>query len=165
MFSFLNPFRMYGLAGDVAEFLVDNLIRDKVTPRPGSVVYCGLLNNLVEHSGICVGPDRIVHLDGSGRIEVVDPDGFLGRLGGFNQALTIYVSSRDGQAAGNDQAGRRAASMIGKSRSYNVILDNCHQFSAGCLTGEFDNSDNFLWMLKDRTRKVLGADEWRAWDR
>lgn len=165
MFSLLNPFGLYGVVGDIAESFVDNVVRDKVTPCPGSVVYCGLLNNNVEHSGIYVGPDRIVHLDGSGRIEVVDPEGFLRRLNGWNMALTIYVSSRNGRAVGDEEVGRRAVSMIGQSRKYSVIMDNCHQFTAGCLTGEFDNPNNFLWMLKDRSSAVLGSREWRAWDR
>lgn len=165
MFSLFNPFGVYGIVGEVAESFVDNVVRDKVTPALGSVVYCGLLNNLVEHSGIYVGNNRIVHLDGSGRIEAIDPEGFLGRLGGLNMAMTIYVSSRNGRAVGDEHVGHRAAAMVGSSRSYSVILDNCHQFSAGCLTGDFDNAHNFLWMLKDQAREVLGSKEWRAWDR
>lgn len=165
MFSLLNPFGLAGAVGDIVESFVDNVVRDKVTPYPGAVVYCGLLNNLVEHSGIYVGPDRIVHLDGSGCIEAIGPEAFLGRLGGFNMAMTIYVSSRDGRAVGDEQVAHRAASMVGRSRSYNVALDNCHQFSAGCLTGNFDNPNNFMWMLKDRAKEVLGTAEWRAWDR
>lgn len=165
MFSLLNPFSLYGIAGDIVESFVDNVVRDRVTPAPGSVVYCGLLNNIVEHSGIYVSHDCIVHLDGSGRVEAINPEGFLGRLGGLNMAMTIYVSSRNGRAVGDEQVRRRAMSMIGKSRSYNVVLDNCHQFTAGCLIGDFDNANNFLWMLKDRASEVLGSREWRAWDR
>ena len=55
--------------------------------------------------------------------------------------------------------------MVGKSRDYNFIMDNCHQFTSGCLTGDFENADNFLWMLKDTAGEVLGADNWRLWDR
>jgi hypothetical protein len=165
MFSLLNPFKLYGVLGDVAESFVDNVVRDRVTPSLGSVVYCGLLNNMVEHSGIYVSHDCIVHLDGGGRVEAITPEGFLGRLGGLNMAMTIYVSSRNGQAIGDEQVGNRASSMIGKSRSYNVALDNCHQFTAGCLTGNFENANNFLWMLKDCASEVLGSREWRAWDR
>lgn len=165
MFSIFNPFGLYGVVGELAESFVDNVVRDTVTPCPGSVVYCGLLNNNVEHSGIYVGSGRIVHLDGSGRIEAVTPEEFLCRLNGWNMAMTIYVSSRNGHAVGDEEVGRRAVSMIGQSRKYSVILDNCHQFTAGCLTGEFDNANNFLWMLKNRSSEVLGSREWRAWDR
>ena len=54
--------------------------------------------------------------------------------------------------------------MIGAKRSYSWLLDNCHQFCAGCFTGDFDNSNNFLWMLKDCAKKHLRADNWRHWD-
>jgi hypothetical protein len=106
-----------------------------------------------------------VHLDGGGLVEEISPKEFLGRLGGFNLAMTIYVSSRNGLAVGDEEVARRAKSMIGKSRSYNFLFDNCHQFTAGCLTGNFDNTKNFVWMLKDEASKALGSQEWRAWDR
>ena len=32
-------------------------------------------------------------------------------------------------------------------------------------TGNFENSDNFLWMLKDRAEKNIDCDNWRVWDR
>ncbi len=77
---------------------------------------------------------------------------------------SIYVSSRDGRAVGSRQAAQRALEMVGRSRDYNLVLDNCHQFSSGCLTGNFENSDNFLWMLKETAKKIIGADDdWRKW--
>jgi len=165
LFNPFNPFGAYGVVGELADSFVDNVVRETVKPVPGSVVYCGLLNNIVEHSGIYVSDNCIVHLDGSGRIEAIDPTGFLQRLDGWNLAMTIYVSSHGGRAVGDEQVARRAASMVRTSRNYNVVMDNCHQFTAGCLTGDFENANNFMWMLKDRARAVLGCSEWRAWDR
>ena len=43
-------------------------------------------------------------------------------------------------------------------------MDNCHQFTAGCLTGNFEEAKNFLWMVKDASAEVLGSDNWRHWD-
>lgn len=49
-------------------------------------------------------------------------------------------------------------------REYNVILNNCHQFVAGCLHGRFDNSTNFLMMLKLEAGKLIQANSWHAWE-
>ena len=78
---------------------------------------------------------------------------------------SIYVSCRNGRAVGSQQVANRALRKIGSRRDYNVIFDNCHQFCSGCLTGDFENSDNFLSMLKDTAQNTLGADDWRVWAR
>ena len=54
--------------------------------------------------------------------------------------------------------------MVGKRRNYNVILDNCHQFSSGCLSGNYENPHNFFWMVKYEAKKYLHADQWRVWE-
>jgi hypothetical protein len=146
---------------------VKNIIRglqDKVIPIPGSLVYCDLMD-IVEHSGIYIGDNTIVHLSGSGDIEAVSPEKFIARLKGLNKSMFIEVSCDEFGVVGSDEVAERAIGMVGKSRNYNLILDNCHQFAAGCLTGNFENANNLLWMLKDEARKVLGATKWRAWKR
>jgi cell wall-associated NlpC family hydrolase len=60
-----------------------------VSPVVGSVVYCDLALT-TEHSGIYVGENQIVHLDGDGDIQIVSPDDFLARLDGFNLAMSSY---------------------------------------------------------------------------
>ncbi|MDO4591910.1 MAG: lecithin retinol acyltransferase family protein, partial [Comamonadaceae bacterium] len=103
--------------------------------------------------------------DGNGQIELVNAEIFMNRLGGFNSAISIYVSCRDGKSVGSKVVAERAKKMIGKKREYNLLLYNCHQFSSGCLTGRFDNPDNFLTFLKTTAGKTLNANEWRVWDR
>lgn len=149
----------------LGESFVDNVIRDKVSePAIGSVLYCDLAGGLGEHSGIYIGNDQIVHLDGNGCITVVGPYGFLNRLNGNNLAVTIYVSCSGTDPVGSKTAAQRARSMIGQSRDYNLILDNCHQFSSGCLTGNWENADNFVMFLKNTASKILETDNWRSWD-
>lgn len=150
---------------NIKNSIVDNFIRGNVTPVRGSIVYCSLALGAAEHSGIFVGNRKIVHLDGSGNIELVSPRGFLSRLGGFNTAVSIYVSSAGSNSVGGKKIADRAMDMIGGSRKYNLIFDNCHQFSSGCVTGDFENSDNFLWMLKNTVEKNIDCDSWRVWDR
>mgnify|MGYP000998579309 CR=1 FL=1 len=152
-----------GTTTSQARRLIDKHLRDKVKPRVGSVVYCDLAV-FAEHSGVYVGKGKIAHLDGSGRIEIVTARQFLKRLGGLNPADSIYVSCDDEGAIKASKVAKRAREMEGGERPYNVILDNCHQFTSGCLTGDFENADNFLWMLKHTAEQKLDVTNWRLWD-
>lgn len=151
------------LGGNLAESFIDNVIRDKVSPKIGSVVYCEMAFGLAEHSGIYVGNGKIVELSGDGVIRQVSGYDFMDSK--VPTARSIYVSSQNGKAIGSEKVAERALNMLGRQREYNLILDNCHQFSAGCLTGDFENANNFLWMLKHEAEKRWGKLEWRVWDR
>lgn len=157
----MSVLNLFGPLDNFVDSFVDNVIRDKVQPEIGSVVYCDLLFGYAEHSGIYIGDGEIVAIEKDGRIVARSASGFMDGT----TAISIYVSCHDGHAVGSEAAARRAREMIGSHRDYNVILDNCHQFTAGCLTGNFENSNNFLWMLKDKSQQILGSDEWRVWDR
>jgi len=153
-----------GVIGNVLESFVDNVFRDMVEPKIGSIVYCELALGQAEHSGVYIGDNQIVHLDGSGFIEIVSPNKFMNRLGGWNTAISIYVSCCDSYAVGSEAIAKRAKEKVGSIRDYSLLLDNCHQFTAGCITGDFENRDNFLWMLKDTAKLKMSANTWRVWD-
>jgi len=146
-------------AGSFIESFVDT-VRDSVTPEIGSIIYCDLHMGLTDHSGVYVGNGEIVHLNGNGDIEIVDTDGFMANT----SAMNIYVSCEDENAVGAKYIAKRARNVAGGSEDYNFILNNCHQFTSGCITGAFENSDNFLWMLKDKADAALGCNTWRHWD-
>ncbi|NDV12660.1 hypothetical protein GZH52_07580 [Crenobacter sp. HX-7-9] len=150
---------------NLVESFIDNAVRDKVSaPAIGSVIYCDLAAGTAEHSGIYIGSNNIVHLSGDGIIERVNPKQFINRLGGWNTAISIYVSCNAGTPVGSTNVAKLAESMIGSQRSYNLIMDNCHQFTAGCLSGNFENSCNFFTFLKDEVQIRIGGTEWRVWD-
>lgn len=149
----------------ITSSLLDNFLYDTVTPIPGSFLYCDLALNMLEHSGIYIGNGKIAHLDGDGEVKSSNPIQFLNRLNGLNTALTIYVSCKGGNAVGSEMAADIAKQKIGTTRNYNLILDNCHQFSSGCLSANFENPNNFLIFAKHEAEKILGADNWRAWTR
>lgn len=150
-------------AAKLSESMLDNALCDKVTPRVGSILCCDLAM-VAEHSGIYLGKNKIAHLNGSGEVEIVSSRQFLKRLGGLNPAVSIYVSCNDEGAVGSLSAANRARSKVGGTRDYSVILDNCHQFTSGCITGNFENADNFLWMLKHSAEESLNVTTWRVWD-
>lgn len=160
---------MFGLPGllveNFSESFYDNVFKTKVkNPAIGSVVYCELVFGTAEHSGIYIGENTIVHLSEDGTIEKSSPQKFSAHFGGLNTAVSIYVSSNVINSVGSLDAAKRANSMIGKSRNYSLLFDNCYQFTAGCLTGDFENSCNFLTLLKDIVHTKLGGTEWRVWD-
>lgn len=131
--------------------------RDSVWPVEGSVVYCDLAFGYMDHSGIYIGNKKIVHLSGKGNIEIVSPKQFISG----STARNIYVSCKETESVGSADVARRAKEMVGASRNYNFLLDNCHQFSAGCLTGYFENSCGFLVTLKAESAKNIGSNSWR----
>ena len=74
---------------DWIQRLLDAIFVHNVQPAIGSIVYCNLLI-AVEHTGIYVGNNRIVHLDGEGIVKLVSTKEFCQRLGGFNPANTVF---------------------------------------------------------------------------
>ena len=165
--AFLTP--LVAMAGhllcNTAESIIDNVFRPTVHPQPGSVVWCELAFGTAEHSGIYVGDNTIVHLNGDGYVECVSPDMFLDRLDGFNTAFTIYVSGKDSDAVGNNIVSQWALDKVGEKLDYNLLTNNCHRFTSGCLTGNFDNDDVLMCLLKITVRQELGSDSWYAWER
>lgn len=140
--------------------------RGKVeSPVPGSVVFCNIFGGNAEHSGIYVGNNQIVQLSGNGNIEKVTPEQFVARKGNNLPYYDIYVSCRNRKAVGSNDAVQRAMELVGKRRNYNLILDNCHQFTAGCLTGYFENPINFFILLELEVRNIVNLDNWRIWNR
>ena len=130
-----------------------------VSPVPGSVVYTDLIPNYMQHSGIYVGDNRIVELNSEGNICLVTPGQFVsGGLG-----LRIRVSSSKGQAVGSSSVAERALTQVGKRVDYHLLLNNCHKFTSGCLTGIFNNPNNLLRMLKLSASINLGATDWDVW--
>ncbi|MBL0711673.1 MAG: hypothetical protein JJV99_11775 [Colwellia sp.] len=146
------------------ESVVDNYMRDTISePAIGSIVYCDLFLGYCEHSGIYIGNDEIIHLNKKGIIEKVDLKNFIKST----TALSIYASCIDSEAMGNQAIAQRALDFLlfSEQRNYHVILDNCHQFTSSCITGNSENSDSFLWMLKHTASKELSISNWRVWKR
>ncbi|CCF81851.1 C40 family peptidase [Helicobacter bizzozeronii] len=161
------PLLVLGLpaAFNLAESFVDNVIRDKVTPKLGSILYCRLYGPTT-HTGIYVGENQIVELLGTGKVKLSTPKEFISGT----QAMSIYVSCKGTQAVGFAKAAQRARAMVGKTLDYpsgGIPTEkherNCHCFVYECLSGEHDSGK---WTLLDIEAKFRGEffDNWRVWD-
>jgi hypothetical protein len=146
---------------------------ESVEPEIGSVVFCKLAGN-AEHTGVFIGhlgeDDKcIVELRGNGDVSLVTPQEFLDGPSGIRlTGIAIYVScDENGCSLRNYQVAELAKAKINSQRDYNLLVDNCHQFTCGCLSGDFENSSNFFWMMEEDVKKYLnqGYDiTWRNWD-
>ena len=116
--------------------IVDEFFVSSNKPEMGSIVYCNLALAF-EHTGIYVGRNKIVHLNGNGKIEEVGFNRFVNRLDGANPAISIYCAvDSNNEPISNRLVAERALSLLGTRRDYNLLLDNCHKFTYYCMTGD-----------------------------
>ena len=104
----------------------------------GALVFCDLAIKL-EHSGIFIGDKTIVELDGSGNIRKVDYSTFLNDSI-FRTGINIFTfTDLTGRVLCSQSTSDRARYKAGEKLQYNLFFENCHKFSAGCMTGDFEN--------------------------
>lgn len=113
----------------------------------GYVVYCDLKMGL-EHTGLYLGNDMIAELNGEGDFALVTTHTFLNyseqRIG---EIIYIPYSPYEESIITNPMAAINALCRINEKTEYNLLLNNCHQFVAGALTGDFENGNNTFWSL------------------
>lgn len=145
---------------------IDNVFRDAVIPQIGSVVICDLAFGF-EHSGIYIGNDVIIHKDGSGILIDVDPDEFINRLDGKNNAISIYVACHDNEPIMIEDACTRAKEAFNNCDfiGYDLLNNNCHHFTRYCLTGDTDQwgFDFTFSSLESLLVNKFGMNNWRVW--
>lgn len=132
------PSKVYleDLVVDSISKIVDTYFTSAKKLKVGSILYCNLAVAF-EHTGIYVGNNRVVHLNGNGKIEEVSLNRFVNRLDGRNPAISIYCAVDCSNEPISDRLfAERALKMVGTRRDYNLILDNCHKFTYYCMTGK-----------------------------
>lgn len=135
--------------------IVKNKFRNKkAAPVRGSIVVCELFNGMAEHTGIYIGNNKIVELNRNGNIRRVSFNKFLNSS--VNRTGTkIYTACDEfDEPLQFESVAENAESMGGEKRFYNIIMNNCHQFTSGCITGNFENADNFFfcWNIQLNTK-------------
>ncbi|MBK0075557.1 hypothetical protein [Bacillus sp. S56] len=136
-----------------------------IEPCFGSPIFTEIGFGISGHSGIYIGKQRVIALNSKGGITENSLEEFTDHITTFNYEICVPYDNKHDWEIGFADAGARAIEKLGQSRNYHVLLDNCHQFTLGCLTGDFENSGNFLWMLKDEVQKKYGDRVvWRRWD-
>ena len=157
------PFEKSGeeLLRDWASKTIDAFFVHSQVPVVGSVLYCNLALAL-EHTGIYVGDNQVVHLNGDGTIEKVSFNEFMARLNGNNITFSVFCAvNYASKSIGGNTIADRALSMVGKRRNYNIALDNCHRFTSYCLTGKDYMCTTFTG-LEEILKKKYGFHSWKA---
>ena len=116
------------------------------TPVPGAIVCCGI-GGVLDHTGIWVGDNTIVELDGNGLIKPISPARFTAERSG--KQIFIACDSTAMPLA-SEMAAKRAIAQIYQYRDYHLIENNCHQFIWQCIAP----SDSGLTTFKELNKRL-----------
>jgi len=113
----------------------------KVLPEIGSLVCCGI-GGLLDHTGIWVGEDSIIELDGNGLIKPISVQRFTKERSGNN----IFIAcDSNATPLASVSAANRAQEQVFQYRDYHLLENNCHQFIWQC----FKPNDKSLTTFKE----------------
>ena len=112
---------------------------EKVIPQYGAIVCCGI-GGVLDHTGIWVGDNTIIELDGRGLIKPVSSERFTDNRTG--EKIFIACDS-DARCLTSEVAAQRAINQIYQYQDYHVIENNCHQFLWQCFNPGDDNLTTF----------------------
>ena len=125
---------------------------DSVHLKPGAIVHCNLFV-AVEHTGIYIGNGQIVELTGEGEIRITDFYGFTEGTGAEN----VYAACDGDRLLYSESIKNRALSYVNSSRNYNLLVNNCHKFTAQCVTGNQCNTTTLFTFLEAEIMKHFGV--------
>lgn len=161
------------------KYWIDSAFRQQVVPVPGSVLYSDLWV-AVEHSGIYIGDGQISNVEVNGIAQsVVSSSSAREFTSKSKLGKKIYVSCDGAGQVGHATVAEHAASRLGESAFYGLVIKNCHQFSTDCvkqsprdhdislisrLLPELETWEPTLQALKSAASRKLGATKWRLWD-
>lgn len=100
-----------------------------VRPKVGAIVCCGI-GGVLDHTGIWVGDNTIIELDGNGLVKPVSPRRFTDDRSG--KGIFIACDSL-GQPLASEVAAQSAIEQIYQQRDYHLFDNNCHQFIWQCF--------------------------------
>ena len=126
----------------------------------GAIIFCELAIGL-EHSGVYIGNREIVELNGDGRIRKIDPVTFHSGSE-LRTGYELYTfTDLNGNILCSKEIAERALDKIGTKVTYNIVFNNCHEFSTGCITGNFLNFNMTFDSLLSAIARKYGAYEIR----
>ena len=126
-----------------------------VKPVRGCILRCDL-GVVLDHTGVYIGRGRIVSLNRHGQVRIETPVSFFppGTDPLKNRIYTACLKGTDTVLA-SSAAAARAKKKNNAKTEYNVLFNNCHRFTCGCVTGNFENDVMSFAMLEDTLNKNI----------
>jgi hypothetical protein len=112
---------------------------EKVKPEIGAIVCCGV-GGILDHTGIWVGDNTIVELDGNGLIKAISVQRFTKERSGKHIFIACDSTAKP---FASEHAAQRAQQQIFQYRDYHMIENNCHQFIWQCFKPHDKNLTTF----------------------
>ena len=100
-----------------------------VKPQLGAIVCCGI-GGVLDHTGIWLGDNTIIEVDGNGLVKPLSPQRFTDDRSG--KGIFIACDSLGGPLV-SEMAAQRAIEQIYQLRDYHLFDNNCHQFIWQCF--------------------------------
>lgn len=125
-------------------YQVADIISERPTLKPGAIVWCDLGLGSAEHSGVYIGDNKIIELNGDGYLKILSIYDFI-KYSDFRTGMSLYsICDISGQVLADYQIASRAIRYLKENerRGYNLLFDNCHQFTAGCILNDLVNPFN-----------------------
>lgn len=131
------------------------LEKNCVFPIKGCIVRCNL-GVLLDHSGIYVGNGKIVNLNRNSEIKIEDFKSFFppGTDPNSNKIYTACLYETN-IVLHSKKICNRALKKVNHLSKYNLLFNNCHRFTCGCITGNFENETVSFSMLEDNILKNI----------
>jgi len=147
--------------------LICHAIHDHVTPKKGSILRCELACGLADHTGVYIGYDQIVELNGSGKIKTVSYGQFLSSSS-IKTGISIYVAcDKDAIPLSDSSIANYAKSKVGQKVNYDSASNNCHGFTSECIMQSNASSVLFHELESVISKEMNYNDDikWRVWDK
>lgn len=114
-------------------------VEQRVKPCIGAIVCCGV-GGVLDHTGIWIGDNTIIEVDGNGLVKPVSSQRFTQDRSG--KGIFIACDSL-GTPLTSEIAAQRAIEQIYQVRDYHLFDNNCHQFIWQCLTSDAQTVTTF----------------------
>ena len=106
----------------------------------GAVVACEIFH-LFEHTGIYLGEDVVVELQGTGLVRAISTNRFLAGRSGEE---LLVACNRRGEVITSADCVARASARIYTVERYDLLHNNCHRFTYSCVSGMSEEITSFF---------------------
>lgn len=122
----------------------------------GAILMCSLALGAAEHTGIYLGDGKVAELKGTGEIRSISLEEFISSTDVRTGRYAYAASKVNGDILISKEAEINAKNSLYEYWDYSLLTNNCHKFTAGCITGDFDNIYVAFTLLEQLINFSLG---------